>query len=467
MTEPLHVDLLVIGWGKAGKTLAKRYAASGKQVALVERDPKMYGGSCINVACVPTKDLVVSAEARRLTDDPQAWFTQSVADRDALITKLNAANHAMLEGRATLIDGNARFTGPKEVTVETSDGDVVVTAEHVIIGTGTVPARPNLPGIDLPGVHDSTTIQHADPFPHRLAVVGGGFVGLEFANMFQLFGSDVTLLNSKPEFMGAAESIVSHTAHDVLTRRGVTIRNNARVAAIEQADDGLTVRLEGSERDAGELHVDAVLVAVGRTPATADLGLAAAGVTTDDRGFITVDERLRTSAEGVFAVGDVNGGPQFTYISLDDNRIVWDQLTGNDDGTSPSSGRSTADRIAVPHTTFITPPLSTVGMSPSEAVASGHDVLYAAKPVAQIAAMPRPKIVGDADGVITFTVDAKTRQVLGATLFCIDSQELINLVALAMRSGTTADELMNGIWTHPSSTEALNEVLAELTPWHP
>lgn len=452
-TTPLSVDLLVIGWGKAGKTLAKRCAAAGRRVALVEQDPRMYGGTCINVACVPTKDLVASAELRRPADDPQEYFTQSVAGRDELIGALNAANHAMLEGLATLIDGRARFTGPKEVTVQTGDGEVVVTAEHIVVGTGTVPARPDLPGIDLPGVYDSTTIQHADPFPGRLAVIGGGFVGLEFANMFQLFGSTVTVLDARPALLPAAEPVVAQAVVDALTRRGVSIRTEATVRGIEQTTDGLRVQLAD-----GDLDVDAVLLAVGRTPVTADLGLDVAGIDTDARGFIKTDDHLHTSREGVFAVGDVNGGPQFTYISLDDNRVVWDQIMG--DGR-----RSTSDRVAVPNTTFITPPLSQVGLTPAKAQQAGHDVLYAAKEVAKIAAMPRPKIIGDTDGVITFTVDAATRAVLGATLFCVDSQEIVNLVALAIRTGATADVLLNGIWTHPSSTEALNEVLAELQPY--
>nr|WP_281175000.1 NAD(P)/FAD-dependent oxidoreductase [Knoellia subterranea] len=373
------------------------------------------------------------------------------------MSKLNAANHSMLEGQATLLDGHARFTGPKEVTVETRDGDVVVTAENIIIGTGTSPTRPNLPGIDLDGVHDSTTIQHIDPFPKRLAVIGGGFIGLEFANMFRLFGSDVTVLDASETFLEKAEPIVAQTAHDLLVRGGVEIRNGVKVAGIEKSADGIQVLVDGSD---AKVEADAVLVAVGRTPATSDLGLDKAGIETNERGFITVDDHLRTNVDGVFAVGDVNGGPQFTYISLDDNRIVWDQLMGKGE-------RTTSDRIALPHNTFITPPLSSVGMSPAEAVAAGHTVLYAAKPVAKLAAMPRPKIVGDAEGVITFTVDAGTREVLGASLFCIDSQELVNLVALAMRAGVTADELMNGIWTHPSSTEAFNEVLAELAHWTP
>jgi pyruvate/2-oxoglutarate dehydrogenase complex dihydrolipoamide dehydrogenase (E3) component len=451
--ERLSVDLLVVGWGKAGKTLARRYASSGRKVVLVERDPAMYGGTCINVACVPTKDLVVSAEARRPSDDPHEYFARAVADRDALVAGLNAANHAMLDGLATLLDGTARFTGPKEVTVGTAEGDVVVTAEHVVIGTGTTPARPAIPGVHLPHVYDSTTIQHADPFPGRLAVVGAGFVGLELASMFRLFGAEVTLLNAGPNLLPDAEPLVARAVTDVLTRRGVTVRNGARARAIEQVGEGLRVVLAD-----GSVEADAVLLATGRAPVTGGLGLDEAGIATDHRGFVIVDERLRTSVDGVFAVGDVNGGPQFTYISLDDNRIVWDQLTG-------PGRRATSDRVAVPHTTFVTPPLSQVGLTPAQARAAGHEVLYAAKEVARIAAMPRPKILGDAEGVITFTVDAADRTVLGATLFCVDSQELVNLVALAIRSGTTADALLDGIWTHPSSTEALNEVLAELAPY--
>lgn len=453
MSDTLSVQLLVVGWGKAGKTLAKRYAAAGRSVALVEKSPEMYGGTCINVACVPTKDLVVAAERRRAEDDPQEYFTSSVAGRDALIAKLNAANHAMLEGKATLVDGTARFTGPREVTVSTADGDLVVTGETVVLGTGTVPARPDLPGLDLPSVYDSTSIQHADPFPRRLAIIGGGFIGLEFAGMFRHFGAEVTVLDSREQFLPRLEPVVAASAHEVLTDAGIQIRQGAHVTGIEQDGDALLVRV-----DSGDVEADAVLVAVGRTPTTADLGLEAAGIETDERGYVKVDERLRTSAEGVFAVGDVNGGPQFTYISLDDNRVVWDQLMG-------SGQRTTQDRVAVPTTTFLTPPLSQVGMGPDQAVRAGHEVLYAAKPVAAIAAMPRPKILGDPAGVITFTVDAETRLVLGATLFCVDSQELINLVALAMRAGVTADELLNSIWTHPSSTEALNEVLAELEPY--
>ena len=212
------------------------------------------------------------------------------------------------------------------------------------------------------------------------------------------------------------------------------------VGWVEETDCGMG--------DQGDVAADAVLAAVGRTPATSGLGLEVAGVVTDERGYIVVDDQLRTSVPGVYAVGDVNGGPQFTYVSFDDHRIVWDAVVG--DGR-----RRRSDRVAVPTTTFITPPLSQVGLSESEARASGRPILMASKPVAAIAAMPRPKIVGETHGLI---------KVLAATVFATDSQEVINLIALAIRLHATVDDLRDGIWTHPSSTEGLNEVLAHLVP---
>jgi pyruvate/2-oxoglutarate dehydrogenase complex dihydrolipoamide dehydrogenase (E3) component len=287
-------------------------------------------------------------------------------------------------------------------------------------------------------------------------VIGGGYVGVEFAGMFARFGAQVTLVDRNEEWMRSDDRDVAQAVAEVLEHTGVQLMSGASVEQVEDVDGGIRVRIieHGESR---ELTADAVLLAVGRTPVTAELGLAVAGIAVDDRGFIVVDERLRTSASGVFAVGDVNGGPQFTYISLDDFRIVLSQLAG--DGM-----RTTADRVAVPNTVFTTPPLGRVGMTEREARQSGRPVLIATKNVREIAAMPRPKIVGETHGLIKVIVDAETDLVLGATVFSIDAQEVINLLALAMRAGVTAAELRDGIWTHPSSTEALNEVLGALRP---
>ncbi|WP_193596739.1 FAD-dependent oxidoreductase [Microbacterium sp. YJN-G] len=453
----IDVDVLVIGWGKGGKTLAGALGRKGRSVALVEQSKAMYGGSCINIACIPTKDLVHSASERRPEDDPQAWFSAAVGGRDALTEKLRARNHAMLAEVATvtLIDGRARFTGAHDVQVTAGEDTLTVHSDTIIINTGTEPAEPRFP-VDSTRVFDSTTIQHVDPLPERLVVVGGGYVGLELTGMFSKFGSQVTMIDHGETFMRNEDRDVADAARALLKESGVQVILGGDVRSIRDEAGSTTVELAVGDKTR-TLTTDAVLVAVGRHPVTAELGLDAAGVALDERGYVVVDDRLRTSVPHIFAVGDVNGGPQFTYISLDDNRIVMDELNGP--GT-----RSTTDRTAVPYTVFLTPPLGRVGMNEAQARESGRRVLIAAKPIVDIAAMPRPKIVGETHGLIKVLIDADSDLVLGAAVFSIDAQEVINLIALAMRHDVTATELRDSIWTHPSSTEALNEVLATTRP---
>jgi pyruvate/2-oxoglutarate dehydrogenase complex dihydrolipoamide dehydrogenase (E3) component len=290
--------------------------------------------------------------------------------------------------------------------------------------------------------------------PRRLVILGGGYVGIEFAGMYSQFGSQVTVLEAGPRIMPGEDDDIVDAATDILREQGVELLTGARITGISDGPDSAVVSYEKHGRTA-TVGADVFLVASGRVPATQGLNLAAAGVRTTDRGAVEVDEHLRTSQPHIFAVGDVNGGPQFTYISLDDNRIVLDQLAG-------SGTRSTADRVAVPYTVFMTPPLARVGLSEREARQRGRAVKVASKAIAQIAAMPRARIVGNTRGLMKFVVDGETDHVLGAALLNVDSQELINLVSLAMRHGVTATELRDGIYTHPSSTEGFNEVLAIL-----
>lgn len=465
----LDVDVLVIGWGKGGKTFAGAMAGLGKTVAMVEQSPSMYGGTCINIGCVPTKALVHQAEMRRAEDNAQEYFTEAVQTRDALIAKLNSVNLAMLQDRetVTVVDGRARFvagsgadtdtTGRHTVVVEPTGGGAGVsqamriTAETVLINTGAVPVRPDVDGVNGPRVHDSTTIQHVTPFPQRLAVVGSGPIGLEFASMFRGFGSEVTVIARGAGLLPREDKDVAAAVAEVLQDSGIAIRTESEPVRYEDTGEAVTVHFATGE----PLEVDAVLCATGRRPATDGLGLDAVGVETDERGAVVVDDQLRTTVSGIFALGDVHGGPQQTYLSLDDHRVVLDAMTG-------AGTRRVSDRVAVPSTTFITPPLSSVGLTEAEAREAGHSVLTVSAPVAGIKAMPRPKTLGDARGLIKIVVDAETDLLLGARLFHVDSQEVINLIALAMRAGVTATELRDGIWTHPSSTEALNEVLGQL-----
>ena len=452
MSETLRTDVLVLGWGKAGKTLAGALGRAGRSVTIVEQSADMVGGTCINIGCVPTKALVHQANERRDGDDPAAWFARAVDARDTLIGKLNAANRQMLEtvdAVRVVVGGRASFTGPKQVRVTGGDEELDIVADTIIINTGALPRRLDIPGGDGPRVHDSTSIQHADPFPGSLAVVGGGPIALEFASMFAGFGAQVTVLERGERLLRGEDADLADSVAEALTNRGVEIRTGTEVLGVE--DDGVSVTVHLADGDRVMAH--AVLAAVGRVPATDGLGLAAAGIETDAAGAVVVDDHLRTNVEGVFAVGDVNGGLQQTYISYDDHRILLDQLTG-------TGARSRSDRVAVPMTTFTTPPFARVGESEEALRAKGADITVHAKPVAAIAAMPRPKTLGETHGLIKLCVDPATDLVLGAALHTVDAQELVNLVALAMRAGVTASELRDGIWTHPSTTEALNEVLA-------
>lgn len=441
MSESLRVDLLVIGWGKGGKTLAAKAAKAGRRVVLIERDAAMAGGACINVACIPTKALVHATATRRPEEDPQTYLAEAIRNRDSLVAKLNAANRAMLAGSVTVVIGQARFVGPRRVSVIADGERLEVEAAAVVVNTGSGPRRGGVPGADLPHVHDSISIQHLARLPERLVVVGAGAVGLEFAQMFAEFGSEVTLLSRGP-VLAAEDEELRASVLGVLADSGVSLVEGVEVVEVTPASVVTT---------AGTFAADAVLFATGRVPVVPE-GLGAAGVDVDERGYIAVDEQLRTSADGVWAVGDVNGGPQFTYISLDDYRIVASQLLG-------SGGRRRDDRVAVPTTTFVTPPFARVGLTEREARERGLDVKVATRDVAKLAMMPRPKTVGDTRGVVKVVVDAGSDEVLGFAYHGIDAQEVVNVVALAMRAGVSATQLRDGIWMHLSSTELLNEIL--------
>ena len=452
--DPLDVDLLVVGFGKGGKTLAATLGRQGWRVALVEQSKAMYGGTCINIACVPTKALIHDADTRRADDDPIASYARAVSRKDDITGTLRARNFGMLDrlDTVTVVDGRATFIDSHAVRVVGGSDELRIDAKTIVIDTGSVPVIPPIPGATQGGrVYTSTTLLDEHVLPQRLAIVGGGYIGLEFASMFREFGSEVTVLESGPAILRPEDDDVAAAVRAVLDEAGIRIQTGAAVQGITQSARGAAVSyVRGGTTTS--LEVDGVLLAVGRRPDTDGLDLAAAGVEVDEHGAIVVDDHLRTTADGIYAVGDVNGGPQFTYVSLDDERIVLDQLVG-------AGRRSTRDRVAVPHTVFLTPPLSTVGLTEREAVAGGQAVKVARKQVADIATMPRSRIMGDTRGIIKFVVDAQSDLLLGASLFCIDSQEYVNLVALAIRQRVPVAALRDGIWVHPSTSESLNEVL--------
>ncbi len=330
---------------------------------------------------------------------------------------------------------------------------VTVRAESIVIGSGSEPVIPDIAGLrDSSRLVTSADLIYTQEMPNRLAVLGGGYLGVEFAAIYRRFGSEVTILEQGPALFRHEDDDVAAVATAILADEGIALVTGARIEKVRDTGQDTAVLSYQDAQGQHELEVDLILAAAGRRPVIHDLGLEAAGIATDARGAIVVDEHLRTTQPNVFAIGDVNGGPQFTYISLDDSRIVADQLLG--DGT-----RTVADRVAVPQTVFMTPPLSTVGITEREAVEQGRRIRVAAKPVAQIVGMPRAKILRDTRGMMKFVIDADTDLILGAALLSVDSQELINTVALAIRSGVTAAQLRDAIYNHPSSTEAFNEVL--------
>jgi probable pyridine nucleotide-disulfide oxidoreductase len=288
----IEVDTLVLGWGKAGKTLAGALGRSGRDVALVERSPAMYGGTCINIACVPTKALIQQAASRRPDDDPDTWFGASVKRRDTLIDKLNARNHAMLAevDAVTLIDGQACFVSAHEVEVTGGSDRLLIAAGTVVVNTGSVPARPPIDGAgDSARVYDSTTLQHVDPLPRRLVIVGGGYVGLEFAGMFAGFGSSVCVIDRNETFLRREDRDVADVVKALLEEQGVELVLGAEVASIRDhgdgVDDSATTVTVSCRQGPRTVEADAVLLAAGRSPATTDLRLDAAGITTDARGL--------------------------------------------------------------------------------------------------------------------------------------------------------------------------------------
>ncbi|SEF36366.1 Pyruvate/2-oxoglutarate dehydrogenase complex, dihydrolipoamide dehydrogenase (E3) component [Amycolatopsis pretoriensis] len=453
-TTQLTADVLVIGFGKGGKTAAHALGDAGQRVVLVERSENMYGGTCPNVGCVPTKMLVHYSTGRRLEDDAQEFFARSIEGVRTLTSAFRAGNFASLDGKdtVTVITGTARFADPHTVTVGEGDDRITVTAPTIILSTGSAPVVPPIPGLATSKhLVSSTELTQAATLPERLVVVGGGYLGLEFASIYQHFGTHVTVLEGAQRLLPREDEDIAEAAREILEGDGIRIITGAKITKVEDSGAVAKVVYE-KDGETHEVEAGALLPATGRRPVTDGLRLDAAGVRTTPAGAVEVDEHLRTNQPHIFAVGDVNGGPQFTYVALDDARIVLDQLLGE-------GKRTTADRVAVPHTLFTTPPLATVGLTEREARAQGRNIRVGKKRVADIVAMPRAYTVEETRGMMKFVVDADTDLVLGAALLSIDAQEVVNTVALAIRHDVTATELRNAIYTHPSSTEAFNEVI--------
>lgn len=448
-------DAVIIGFGKGGKTLAAKLAGAGKTVALAEMDKNMYGGTCINVGCIPSKSLIISAsksESNASEEKKAAHFHVAVEEKRRLTGMLRKKNFDKLNQleNETIYDGQARFTAPLQVEVTTAEDIFLLDAGQVFINTGSTSFIPPIEGIDeTKGVYTSAGLMDLDVLPKKLLILGGGYIGLEFASMFAAFGSQVTILQDSAVFLPREDEDVAAQIQSHLKTQGVNILFNAKTEKFENGESGpvLTVNVEGK---AERMEADAVLVATGRVPNTKELNCEAAGIELGARGAVKVDEFLRTTAPNVWALGDVNGGPQHTYVSLDDSRIVWSQLAGDGSYT-------TAKRKNVPYSVFLHTPYSRVGLNEREALAAGYQVTVAKLPAA---AVPKAQVLKAPEGFLKAVIDKNTGKILGAMLLCEESFETINLIKLAMDLGADYTVLRDFIYTHPTMTEALNDLFA-------
>jgi pyruvate/2-oxoglutarate dehydrogenase complex dihydrolipoamide dehydrogenase (E3) component len=442
-----HYDNLIIGFGKGGKTLAAWLAKKGEQVALVEMSSKMYGGACINVACIPTKALIKKAEQKM----PYKKAYGLKNDLTSFLRQLNFENLEKLSS-ATVITGQASFVSSKEVLIKLSNSkeEKPVSANRIFINTGSQPFLPPIAGIDrTKNVFTSISLLEQSELPKKLVIIGGGFIGLEFADMYAKFGADVTVLDSAETFLPKEDLDVADEVYKVLTANKIKIVTSATVQKIENTkDDKVKVQYINKNGDTHFIQASAILVATGRKPMTEGLNLTAAGIRTDNKGYIEVDEFLKTNVPNIWAIGDINGGPQFTYISLDDFRIIRDQLSG-------AKYTSVEQRKHVASSVFITPQLTQIGLREREAVEKGYEIKVAKLPAASIV---KARIDGDTNGLLKTVVDKKTSKILGCTLFCSGANEMINTIQLAINCRLDYQVVRDTIYTHPSMTEAFNDL---------
>ena len=453
-----QVDAAVIGFGKGGKTLASALAAAGKTVALVEKSPKMYGGTCINVACIPTKSLVhsaaLSAAQGGTFSERAARYAMAIDEKDRVTGLLRGKNYRKLADlpNVEVVDGSASFADATHLTVAKPDGTrETIEAAQAFINTGARPFVPPIPGVDGPRVHVSETLLDVRTLPERLVIIGGGYIGMEFASMYANFGSQVTVVQNEDAFLPREDAEIAAAVLDSVEGRGIRVIRGASVRRIDdEADQAVvTVEISGAEE---RLPADAVLVATGRRPNVDGLNLEAAGVELTERGAVRTDEHLRTTAPNIWALGDVAGGLQFTYISLDDSRIVKEDVLGD-------GARTTANRGTVPYSLFLDPPFSRAGMTEQEARDAGFDVKVAKLPAA---AIPKAQLLQKSTGLLKAVVDAGTGRILGAHLFCEESYEMINTIKLAMDAGLPYQVLRDAVYTHPTMSEAFNDLFAQV-----
>jgi len=452
-------DAIIVGAGQAGPSLAGRLTGAGMRVALVERH--LVGGTCVNTGCMPTKTLVASAYAahlaRRAADygvevgGPIVVDIAKVRARAMAVTlNARANNTAWLDGMEGLsfIRGQARFEGPATIRV----GEELLTAPRIFLNVGGRASVPPLPGLDRVPFLNNSSMLALEELPEHLLVVGGSYIGLEFAQMYRRFGSEVTIVERQPRLIGREDEEVSEAIRSILEAEGIAVRTGAECIRLMEKDGRPAIGLS-CEDGPPEVTGSHILLAVGRVPNTADLGLEAVGVVTDARGYIQVDDRLETNVPGIWALGDCNGRGAFTHTAYNDFEIVAANLLDGAD-------RRLSQRIT-PYALYVDPPLGRVGMTESEARAKGHKLLVGRRPMTNVG---RAIEKGETQGLMKLVADAETRAIVGAAILGPGGDEAIHTVVDMMNVGATIDQLAWSVPIHPTVAELIPTLVHEAKP---
>ena len=454
-----HYDAIVIGAGQAGVPLATTLAKAGRKTALVEREH--VGGTCINEGCTPTKTMVASAKVayfdRRSTDYGVSNGQVTVdmvrvrqRKRDIVKSFRTGGEKRLHDAGVDLLMGEARFAGPKELVVNLNGGATArLSAENIFINVGARPVNPPIEGLDSVPALNSTTIMELEEVPDHLLVLGGSYVGLEFAQMFRRFGSAVTVVQRGKQLMSREDADVAEAVEEIMREDGIEVLLETQTRRAERGDDGKIQLTLSTPEGESTLEGSHLLVAAGRPPNTDKLNLEAAGIDTDKRGQIKVNERLETNVSGVWALGDVKGGPAFTHISYDDFRVIRTNLLEGGDATI--TGRK------VPYTVFIDPQLGRAGLSEQEARQQGLNIRVAKIPMSYVA---RAIEVDETRGFMKAIVDADTDQILGCAILGVEGGEIAAMLQIAMMGEVPYTTLRDTIFSHPTLSESLNTLFA-------
>ncbi|HUD92240.1 FAD-containing oxidoreductase [Sphingobium sp.] len=456
---PATYDAIIIGAGQAGPSLAGRLGDAGMKVAIIERH--LVGGTCVNTGCRPTKAMVASAYAAHVArrggdygfsiDGEVQVDMAAVAARAAkVIGDGRAGNENWLRGMSNvdLIRGHACFAGPNMVEV----GEQQFTAPKIFINVGGRASVPAMPGVDDVGVLNNTDMVALDILPRHLIVVGGSYIGLEFAQMFRRFGSEVTIVERMERLIAREDPDISEEVRAILEREGIKVRTGADCLAFAKAGDDIAVSVN-CEADSRPVVGSHVLLAIGRRPNTEDLGLKTAGIETDERGYIVVDDQLRTNVPGIYALGDCNGRGAFTHTAYNDFEIVAANLLDGED-------RRISQRMPG-YALYIDPPLARVGMTEAQARESGRRLLHARRPMSRVG---RAVEKGETLGFMKIVADADTRHILGAAILGTGGDEAIHGLLDMMHAGQTIDTLRWAVPIHPTVSELIPTLLLDLAP---